>query len=52
MEKKTGIIIIPPPIPKSPAKIPEKIPSKKNKKSSNTKETPLSLIARIIRTRK
>ena len=30
--KKTGMMIIPPPIPKSPAKIPEKIPSKKYKK--------------------
>jgi len=51
--KKTGMIIIPPPIPKSPAKIPEKIPSKKYKKSSiNTKEASLSLIAEIIRTRK
>ena len=51
--KKTGMMIIPPPIPKSPAKIPEKIPSKKYKKSSiNTKEASLSLIAEIIRTRK
>ena len=37
--KKTGMMMIPPPIPKSPAKIPEKIPSKKYKISStNTKE--------------
>ena len=50
--KKTGMMMIPHPIPKSPAKIPEKIPSKKYKKSSiNTKETSLSLIADIIRTR-